>query len=193
MNCIATPRGGKWRCCNVHGIEVYRSVTLGAGCNPPPTSSLPPVDTPPVGNRIVVQENADDTLPAMNDSFTVSPPPSPVHASSPRRNVVHHSPDHAHLASHYPDPQPVPSDQLSFSIEDLFSTRVATLRHIPKTAQKEIASLKVAVWNDVLRDPEKPQRLDSRTCAHQINPLSAAWEENFSTEIQSCGGNNQSL
>ena len=32
MNCIATPRGGKWRCCNVHGIEVYRSVTLGPGC-----------------------------------------------------------------------------------------------------------------------------------------------------------------
>ena len=124
------------------------------GCNPPPTSSLPPVDTPPVGNRIVVQENADDTLPAMNDSFTVSPPPSPVHASSPRRNVVHHSPDHAHLASLHPDPQPVPSDQLPFSIEDLFSTRVATLRHIPKTAQKEMASLKVTVWNDVLRDPE---------------------------------------
>ena len=23
------PRGGKWSCCNVHGIEVYRSVTLG--------------------------------------------------------------------------------------------------------------------------------------------------------------------
>ena len=33
MNCIATPRGGKWRCCNVHGIEVYRSVTLGPGWN----------------------------------------------------------------------------------------------------------------------------------------------------------------
>ena len=31
MNCIATPRGGKWRCCNVHEIEVYRSVTLGPG------------------------------------------------------------------------------------------------------------------------------------------------------------------
>ena len=29
MNCIATPRGGKWCCCNFHGIEVYRSVTLG--------------------------------------------------------------------------------------------------------------------------------------------------------------------
>ena len=83
--------------------------------------------------------------------------------------------------------------QLSFSIEDLFSTRIATFCHIPKTAQKEIASLKVAVWNDVLRDPEKPQRLDSRTCAHQINPLSAAWEEKFPTEIQSCGGKNQSL
>ena len=124
-------------------------------CTPPPTSSLPLVDTPPpVGNRIVVQENADDTLPAMEDSFTVSPPPSTVHASSPRRNVVHHSPDHAHLASHRPDPQPAPSDQLPFSTEDLFSTRVATLRHIPKTAQKEMASLKNAVWNDVLCDPE---------------------------------------
>ena len=29
MNCIVTPRGGKWRCCNIHGIEVYRSFTLG--------------------------------------------------------------------------------------------------------------------------------------------------------------------
>ena len=31
MNCIATPRDGKWRCRNVNGIEVYRSVMLGPG------------------------------------------------------------------------------------------------------------------------------------------------------------------
>ena len=32
MNCIAILRGGKWRRCIVHGIEIYRSVTLGPGC-----------------------------------------------------------------------------------------------------------------------------------------------------------------
>ena len=39
---LARPCGGKWWCCNVHGIEVYRSVTLGPGIDYWASTSLPP-------------------------------------------------------------------------------------------------------------------------------------------------------
>ena len=159
-------RRGTIKCsrCNGHvnsvscaGFDSHRMAkNMQFTCNKcdPPLSSLPLAVPPPVANRIVIQQSADDTLPAMDDSLMVTPPLSPIHASSPRRNFIHQSPDHSHLASQRPDIQDAPADQLPFGLDDIFSIRVATLRHIPKTAQREMASLKNAVWGDVLRDPE---------------------------------------
>ena len=123
--------------------------------------SLPLVDAPPIAERIVIidsadktPQNLDDTLPAAVDA--VSPPPSPITASSPRQ-INHSSPDHNLLTSQNTQPiiiTPQLRPPLTFTLDDVFTTRIATLRHIPKTAQREMASLKTQVWNDFLHNPD---------------------------------------
>ena len=116
---------------------------------------LPVVATPPVDNRVVIHQSADNTLPAVDDE-AVSPPPSPIASSSPQRRVIHASPDHLRLLSSQIT-QPIIAEiqpSLSFTLDDVFSARVAFLRHIPKTAQREMASLKNRVWSDFLRNPD---------------------------------------
>ena len=60
-------------------------------------------------------------------------------------------------------PRPLP-----FSLDDIFSSRVAVLRHVPKTVRRELASLKNVVWGDVLRDPSN---LDKWTKAFAYTKL----------------------
>ena len=137
--------------------------------------SLPLVATPLVTNRETVMNNhnaesalnLDDTLPAAS---VTSLPPSPILSSSPQPV---HSPLNQNLLTSQitqpiitarpllqtPNPPPnqfaaPPPPQLSFSLDDIFSTRIATLRHIPKTAQQEMAKLKNKVWSDFLRSPD---------------------------------------
>ena len=123
--------------------------------------SLPIVQTPQVANRIVLQASSPDnnesveTLPAVDTASS----PTPSIAASPPRRIVHSSPDHGHLASQATHPQQLGASQgLSFSLDDVFSTQVVVLRHCPKTARRELATLKDTVWNDVLRDPDNVEK-----------------------------------
>ena len=121
----------------------------------PPSRAVTP---PPVGNRIVIAQSLNDTLPAVLNTST-SPPSSPVAASSPRRSpphaAPHRSPDHRLLTSQVA--QPIVADQrplLPFTIDNVFNTSIPVLRHIPKAAQREMAALKNSLWNDILRTPD---------------------------------------
>ena len=60
-------------------------------------------------------------------------------------------------------PRPLP-----FSLDDVFSARVSVLRHVPKTARRDLAALKNTVWNSVLRDPHN---LDNWTKAFAYTKL----------------------
>ena len=103
----------------------------------------PLVSTPAVADRVVIQASLDDTLPAtfIDSSSNITPPLS----SSPR-GPVHSSPDHGHLASRAAPP---PTPSLSFTLDDIVSARIPILHYYPKTARRELASLKTAIWRDV--------------------------------------------
>ena len=127
--------------------------------------SLPLVDAPPVAERVVIIDSADKTPQSLDATppavDVVSPPPSPIGASS-LRQIIHSSPDHNLLTSQITQPiitAPELLPPLFFTLDDIFATRIATLRHIPKTAQREMASLKNRVWNDFLRNPDDEYHL----------------------------------
>ena len=118
------------------------------------STPLPFVNTPSVASRVVIQQSADDTLPATLDvSGATSPPTTPIATSSPR-SQHHSSPDHQHLAAAAPPHLDSSSTPLSFSLDDVFSTRIPILRHCPKSARRELASLKNTVWREVLQNPD---------------------------------------
>ena len=124
-------------------------------CVDPPILRLPHASTPIVSDRVVITSHgplADDSLP-VNDYFPVdlsfvSPPPSPA-ATSSHQSQLHASPDHAHLASRAAEPETT-DPRLPFSLDELFEAKVVLLRHCPKTARRELASLLNSVWSDVL-------------------------------------------
>ena len=136
-------------------------------CTAPQLPILPLMPTPAVADRVVIQAGLDNTLPATIDDSGIDIATPPRVTSSPRIAIhaspghghltaVHSSPDHGHLVSRAaPPPQPTASD-ISFSLNDVISARISVLRHCPKAARRELASLKNAVWSDLLVDPENP-------------------------------------
>ena len=124
-------------------------------CTIPSAPLLPLISTPAVADRVVVPANLDDTLPAaVNDvSIASSTAPSTAPLTSSPRAGVHSSPDHGRLTLRTAPPPPPSVLSPSFSLDDVFSARIPVLRHCPKTARRELASLKNALWSDVLMDP----------------------------------------
>ena len=136
-------------------------------CIDPPTLDLPRASTPRVASRVVIGPHtptpyntpqATDYFPT-DLSFSVnSSLSSGIAASPPQQPHLHASPDHGHLASRSAAPSinatlpPLPS--LPFSLGELFETKVALLRHCPKTARRELASLFNSAWNDVLTNAD---------------------------------------
>ena len=140
-----------------HRQAILQSATFSCvRCLGPRPVPQPLISAPAVASRVVIQTSHDDTIPATNeDSLTSSGPSSPVAASSPTvspRAVFHSSPDHAHLASSAAPPLATAA-RLPFTLDDIFSTRIPVLRHCPKSARRELASLIDSVWSNVLRDP----------------------------------------
>ena len=80
--------------------------------------------------------------------YTDQPPQPPV---PPPLNSGAAS-DHHLLSSQATLPMNDAPRPLPFSLDDVFSARVALLRHVPKTARRELAALKNTVWGNVLRD-----------------------------------------
>ena len=126
-------------------------------CNGPPMSLLPQVSTPRVVNRVVIgqlTQSTDDEPPAdQADISFLSAPPSPIPTSSPYQPRPHTSPDHAHLASRAAEPT-ITSPRLPFTLDELFEAKIVVLRHCPKTARREMASLLNSVWSAVLYNTE---------------------------------------
>ena len=147
--------GGRVHSVSCAGFLTHRAALLQSSsfscsrCTAPPPLPLPLISTPVVANRLTIQASLDDTIAAVD----ISDSTPPIASSSPRI-VTHSSPDHAHLASRAPPP-PV-STSFSFSLDDIMSARIPTLHHCPKTARRELASLKNAIWSDLLLDLNDP-------------------------------------
>ena len=111
-------------------------------CIVPPTLYLPRVSTPRVSNSGTVdhpEPPASDAIPPKDyfpiDASFLSPPSSPTintHTSQPAA--------------------PITSTRLPFSLDQLFETKVILLRHCPKTARRDLASLFNSSWMDVLNN-----------------------------------------
>ena len=131
-------------------------------CIDPPILHLPQVSTPRVHHRVVISQNGQLASEALlvNDQSSVdarnvpSSPSSPV--APPQQHQSHRSPDHAHLASRAAEPSIAPPPRLPFTLEELFEARVTLLRHCPKTARRELASLTNSTWSDVLNNADNP-------------------------------------
>ena len=122
-----------------------------------PSTPLPLVSTPRVASRVVIghqdQDPPGNNPPPANHNLD-SPPPSPIPNSSPLppQTPPHASPDHTHLASRAAEP-PINNLPLPFSLDQLFDSKIVVLRHCPKTARREFASLLNSVWSVVLNNP----------------------------------------
>ena len=145
-------------------------------CLEPPTLNLPQASTPRVTNRVVIglaEPPAINTQASYfpEEASLFSPPSSPI-TSSTQHSRPHTSPDHAHLASRTPAPAigviPPPPPRLPFSLDELFEARVVLLRHCPKTARRELASLFNSTWSAVLNNADN---LDYWTKAFAVAKL----------------------
>ena len=143
----------------------------------PPLLSLPLANPPPVANRIVIHQTADE---ALDNSLETFIPTSPIASSSPRHTSIQTGQPPQPPPPPPPPPPSIPPvtiatptapltpPPLPFDIKSLFTQRIPTLRRVPRTAQREMADLKTSVWNSVLRNPEN---IDTWTLAFAHSKL----------------------
>ena len=123
-------------------------------CIIPPMINLPLVSTPRANTYFPV------------DASFLSQP-SPVTVSPSQQPNSHASPDYAYLAARTAAPTTI-TPRLPFNLDELFEARFPLLRHCPKTARRELASLFNSTWNGVLNNADN---IDNWTKAFSVAKL----------------------
>ena len=125
-------------------------------------------------------------------------PTSPIASSSPRHTNINSSqhsqpptpppatPPPANPPVAAPTPTlPLAPPHLPFDLNSIFTQRIPTLRRVSKAAQREMASLKTAVWNSVLSNPDSGERscLDSCSCSLEAHAFHSSGEEKLQAKV----------